>query len=595
MNLRSVRSLGLSIALCTAAAGPFLANCAAPEEMEEELSEDAVTGVRNALGLGLTFDAETGQVQASLKDSLKQGEVLRIRVRRGTLTSTSQKDLQCDELDAAKPLTGAGSRDLAALGKVTYRGPKVDASLIALKDLYNDHRWQSDSAWSAAKIEEMKAAGGPHAIIEACITKGSAVRAKLQTHLALAWDEGNEVAKEAKKLSAGSISFLNGDAGAGEGGEAEDPGAGGNGAPALREGERMNSMEKYAELCVQDLGEIPFFKKLADGKYDTFDCRDFMGTGDGHGPVKIDGVEGAMIPLTQDDRPKETCDREKTGSSYNCVDKCDKAEYLSEGCEPGPTVTTAKNAQGSHWVLLCRKVADPQRKGMTKTKKFDDIAMIGHNPKTGKTCFFQNSIGSGTDGEHVTHPADVEKSRNIWDSPKGYCNESCHTAKPFIHSPWIDGAKRANGKPIVPRIGEHPDFEISWADAPYYIVNMDAQGWTIPKQLVSDESAACATCHKVGGGEKWLSEFANWTTGKGTNGGEMTDSYWSKITDSYKQFEKSHWMPPRLDNTTAATWETSKWGQAMAHINKCRANRNDPSCVWADVPRGPANPARPNN
>ena len=97
----------------------------------------------------------------------------------------------------------------------------------------------------------------------------------------------------------------------------------------------------------------------------------------------------------------------------DCLEKADRGMYLASlGTQPGPTVNTAVNEKGSHWVLLCRKVADDGN-GMTKSKTFTDIAMIGHNPKTGRTCFFQNSIGSGKDGVHVAHPGDVEKSTSI--------------------------------------------------------------------------------------------------------------------------------------------------------------------------------------
>jgi hypothetical protein len=346
-------------------------------------------------------------------------------------------------------------------------------------------------------------------------------------------------------------------------------------------------MEEYGKKCVEELGEIPFFKKLANGKYDTFDCRDFKGTGEGHDPVAMDGVEGSLIPLTVDDQKREKCDGEgpngqKSFSSYDCVSKCDHAEFLSEGCEVGPTVTHAKNDKGSHWLLLCRKVAD-DGKGMTKTKTFTDMAMIGHNPKTGRTCFFQNSIGSGKDGSKVPHPADVEKSTTVWSSyVQNYCSGTCHAESAFVHSPWIDGAKRANGKPVVPKAGENPDFLISDLSAPYNIVAADKLGFSIPKQLVSDEVGACNNCHRLAGGT--LQNFAKWSTGTG-------DEYFSNITDFGKKFENSHWMAPRAvaDGLNDANWDASKYGQALKFMEKCANNSADPSCIWADVPRGKFN------
>ena len=216
--------------------------------------------------------------------------------------------------------------------------------------------------------------------------------------------------------------------------------------------------------------------------------------------------------------------------------------------------------------------------GMTKSKRFNDMAMIGTNPKTGRTCFFQNSIGSGKDGSKVPHPADIEKSTAVWSTNvQNYCSGTCHGESPFVHSPWIDGAKRANGKPIIPKAGEHPDFLISDLSAPYNIVAADKLGFDIPKQLVSDEVGACNNCHRLAGGT--LKNFARWSTGTG-------EDYFRNITDFGKKFENSHWMAPRKDGITEATWEASKYGQALKFMAKCEANSADPTCLWADVPRG---------
>jgi hypothetical protein len=294
------------------------------------------------------------------------------------------------------------------------------------------------------------------------------------------------------------------------------------------------------------------------------------------------GVEGTRVPVTVDGVAQESCSPGKElgpdSSSYSCMDKADHGMFLATGgVQPGPSVVTAKNDRGTEWLLLCRKVADDGR-GMMKTKTFTDIAMIGHNPQTGRTCFFQNSIGSGKDGEHVAHPADVEKSSHIWSSSvQSYCSGSCHAADAFVHSPWIDGAKRSNGRTIVPKLGELTNFPISNLEAPYSIIAADKLGFSIPKQLVSDEVGACTNCHRIAG--KTGGDFANWATGTG-------DEYFSKITDLGKTFQASHWMPLRLDGLTAEAWPTSRYGKAMEVINTCAKNSSDPVCVWADVPRG---------
>src|SRR5688572_12680417 len=117
MNLRNLRSFGLLVALAAAATVPLLVNCAAPESGEEEESEDAVTGVDNKLGLGLSYDAKTSTVRATLKQSLKPGEQLRIALRRGLPQVGDEAKLDCEGLQAARAITGAGSSENAPIGK----------------------------------------------------------------------------------------------------------------------------------------------------------------------------------------------------------------------------------------------------------------------------------------------------------------------------------------------------------------------------------------------------------------------------------------------------------------------------------------------
>ena len=126
MSSSNLRSLGLVAALAVAAGSAFL-HCAAPTEEDEDLTEDQITGVNNALGLGLRYEEKSGRVQATLSGGLKDEEKLFIRVRRGKMTLTSQKDLDCSALTQARPLAGSGQRELT--GKIVYQGPKVEKSI----------------------------------------------------------------------------------------------------------------------------------------------------------------------------------------------------------------------------------------------------------------------------------------------------------------------------------------------------------------------------------------------------------------------------------------------------------------------------------
>lgn len=551
------RSFALLIAsIAAAGSSALLINCSPAEEEILPSNEDAIVGVNNELGLGVTYDEATGKVAATLAQPLAADDKLVIGVRRGVITHESQRELDCSKLAPAATAAGRG-----VAGKTVYDGPSVSKELVDLIQLYNDERWYGGNSTPEMQAELAK---GVDPIVEACVMHGDQVKAKVQTNLAYAWDRG-------KDLKAGI---------GGVGAQALQPQAG---AGQLQEGRAYNTID-YANFCVQELGEIPFFKKRGNGKYDTFDCRDFVGE-DGE---PLPGVEGALVPLSVDDEPRDSCDPgESTVRTYDCVDKCDRGMWLTASnftglgrkaaCQPGVTVTTGKNEQGSHWVLLCRKVEKTSNNvSMLKTKRFNDIAIIGTNPKTGKTCFFQNKEDVGNDGGRVTHPGDVARSGAIWPStPSSYCTGNCHAADPFVHSPWIDEAKRGNGTPIVPKMGVHPDFPISNMELPYKVVNAQAQGFSIAPQMIGEEVAACATCHRVAG--KAFGEFAQWSVGEG-------NAYYSKITDTYKTFEKTHWMPPRLDGLTAENFGETRWQKAVDHIAKCAENANAAGCQFAPVP-----------
>lgn len=570
-------------------------NCSAegPADDEAAATDSAVTGIGNQLGLRLVYDQTSSTVRATVKRPLEQGEQLRLQVRRGRLSAQSQLELDCNRLPAAPMVSPTSGHGLLGASPsttvVAYQGPVVDPSLLAT--VY-DEQWILDHV-TPKMLEELQTQGAD-SIVEACVMNGTTIKARVQTSVAFAWDQADpllayhaESAHEARAIDT-TMRIASNDAL-----DAIDA----TNTPSQALGRPIHSMEKYAEVCVAELGDIPFFPKKADGTYDTFDCRDFT-TGSG---ATVPGIEASMVPQSQHDAqgrdttPAE-CDDTKPGSA-NCWKTCDRPDWRSQTCEPGPTVASAKNDRGTHWVLLCRSPGDysDSLATRTSTKTFNDIAMIGHNPKTGKTCFFQNKLHVGNDGAHITHPADVERSRDIWDNPKGYCT-GCHSADAFIHSPWIDAAHRSDGTPIVPMMGKHPDFEISWLASPYSVVNRPAMdeaqisgtAWPKPKQLVGEETSACLACHRIGNGDG-MKRFPMWSTGEeGIASTRISGTYDGKIAHRYSPaastFEATHWMPPRLAGLTESSWGDSAFAKAVAHIKTCATNESDPSCKWADVP-----------
>ncbi len=361
------------------------------------------------------------------------------------------------------------------------------------------------------------------------------------------------------------------------------------------DGVRIESNSAYAQACEEELGPNPLFKAIegSPGDYEMASC-----------------LNGTPIQTNVDGEPAD---------SY--VSKCDEPQYIYSHCEPdartganGPRVQQARNEQGTTWVLLCRKSLDEEG-------RYNDIAMIGSNPFTGKTCFFQNQLrGSNTNltrdslGTEVPWPgdtvdSDVSPQGNVlWGArPEGGSNKGigcagCHDADPWIHSPWIDTAKREDGTPVIPKIGVHADY-VEGYNRPYSLVDQVDQEWTIPKRLVSEEASACTKCHSMNFGQ-WLSPSnirgsshpdgngANFGTGPWLERMVGADAGWAnKVTDSHQGFEDVFWMPPNAGEVlNEDDWADSEYASAVAFMLECAQNEDNPACIWADAPTEPGDP-----
>jgi hypothetical protein len=180
----------------------------------------------------------------------------------------------------------------------------------------------------------------------------------------------------------------------------------------------------YAERCAAEMGEIP-----------SFDC-----------------LKGDELPITVD----------KGEPVKTSTDKCDKPIQLhllegrkDEACTPGSRLLVLQNKGHPKvvTVAICRKYDERKKEypALADDTMFHDIAMVSHNPDTGHTCFFQNDAPSATSGKHVPsptaanagtvwYPKQAEKNRG-GTGPDGVRCNYCHSAGPFIWSPYVKQAK----------------------------------------------------------------------------------------------------------------------------------------------------------
>ncbi len=375
------------------------------------------------------------------------------------------------------------------------------------------------------------------------------------------------------------------------------------------DGVRIVSNSAYAQACEEELGPNPLFAPVegSPGDYEMANC-----------------LNGVPIQSNVNGEPAGLADFENTMEREGTFGTpCDQPQYIYSHCEPdartganGPRIQQARNEQGSTWVLLCRKSLEDE--GM-----YNDIAMIGHNPFTGKTCFFQNHLDGrngnytrSSEGTRVIWPGDTVESdvsgigNDMWiTSPQGGANSGigcagCHDSDPFIHSPWIDTAKREDGTTVVPKIGEQPDY-VEGYNRPYSLLDQTDQNWAIPRRLVSEEASACTKCHAINAGQ-WISPSSDRiqngadSTGEGCIGfacggapwmnrlvGE--DGAWAQLVhDSHQDFEDVFWMPPDAGEVlNEDQWADSEYAAAVEFILECGRNRDNPACVWEDAPTEP--------
>jgi hypothetical protein len=131
-----------------------------------------------------------------LGDELGDGEKLAFRLRRARLSAQSVADLDCGTLPDAVPLRDDGGD---AGHPTVYLGPTVDPTLLAR--IFDDGWIKANLS---APVLDALSRESTEAIVEACITKDGAARARLQTSILYAWDPTDEnVDEDVRRLNGG--------------------------------------------------------------------------------------------------------------------------------------------------------------------------------------------------------------------------------------------------------------------------------------------------------------------------------------------------------------------------------------------------------
>lgn len=320
-------------------------------------------------------------------------------------------------------------------------------------------------------------------------------------------------------------------------------------------------------------------------------------------------LEGTIIPISVNGRVLSPNLTSTQARSYNFgyppnQQSCDRPAFLELGaqgqCIPYARVMRVDSyrADGSKHpdvdsLLLCRRYTARlgrhswrgQAYDGSEFPGFEDVAIIQHNRVTGETCWFQSlaPLGEAKDARRVPPPDEAtlppgtpsyaERSESFWLSPTEAARRDCvkcHDSDPWVHTPYIDEARRPDGTPVV-----YSGIKNETHRGLYSIVgSRHFPEWTMPRGInvapVGAGGVSCTSCHALGNRET----CARWIA-------HSIGRVYPPNLSSYGQgnFVLSHWMPPpsgNLTNTTA--WNQAGWGQAAERLLACCNNPNAAGC-----------------
>jgi hypothetical protein len=302
---------------------------------------------------------------------------------------------------------------------------------------------------------------------------------------------------------------------------------------------RAQTIQEQAAQCEVHLGDIPALK-----------CTE------GHPlPVLQDGVEvpeHLWSETMKCDAPPVLFDVGE-GKTTQCVPRSQIQLHF----------TQTSSGDKVQWALLCRKYSIDRAK---EKDLFDDVALIGHNQKTGATCFFQALASEqphhkALDGAAVPKPSE-STADEFWLEPANTAGKrcySCHDNDPWIHTPYVDQ---------VPAVKK----DLKDATGPYKFVSEPFESsWPHPRKFDWAQKAQneCIGCHRFGVGNS-SNDFTVYSADRRSS---RLDYFFPWITASRKQWPYSHWMPQpmRKGVDDPAKWNTA-FEQAYELIRLCQAH-----------------------
>ena len=310
---------------------------------------------------------------------------------------------------------------------------------------------------------------------------------------------------------------------------------------------QAETLFEYGRQCAEQIAEIPAFDCMAGEEI----------------PITVDGK--AVPP----DKAPQSCDRPSL---------LPQADAQSQ-CVPGSRALVLRDDKTAQVSAICRKqLARPAGSPL-----FDEINVISHSLKNGKTCWFTAKAkaplkpDAGIDGRAVPSPSTLKRpavpADKVWQTPHQVAHSqpacvNCHDSGPFMYSPYIAQTTQLPGDPFgfyEPKaIGE--DFKRAWA-------KLHAFG-------ITTRGNTCTACHRMGNMNSCQVAMKQSTGQASQQGGDE----WSK------RFPQSHWMSPG-NLHSKAQWD-EQFADSLKKLAACCENPQGAGCRVVEYGPG-GRPSKP--
>ena len=247
---------------------------------------------------------------------------------------------------------------------------------------------------------------------------------------------------------------------------------------------------------------------------------------------------------------------------------CANPSLLTRSCRQGSRLGHVRHDDVElYWI--CR---DPYL-DLDGTVLYEDMAAIGHNTRTGATCFWD-------DVDHVTHDDDIpsfdlldsgadERARFVerYAYTDGTGCVECHDHDPFLYTPHLRSVTWDS---------------IAADKGPYHLVDLGGQPRSVETMhLVSDAAAPCTSCHRIGSRET-CTFFA--PDSFGIKGAGYEPEVHAAAEVGSPHWALAYWMPASPAVEDFDEWQAT-FATARDHILECCASPgvDTGDCRWQPV------------